>query len=202
MDKTGLEERLKKVSQEATRGNVDSIEELMKIASDLYEEKNFNLAAETFKDAAICYRIEGFRRKTKADSLEQSVGFAKEEIAKLKDWIKRSEQYKNFAPRWHGPKIEAKVIHDLFHNYIFVDPDCDELITKVKEGILRSSIELHWPGYTLEKVIIRWVLQALNSPGGSHEYKELEGIFFRLAFRQLVGLVISLLSDSESHKLD
>ena len=71
MDKNGLEERLKKVSEGATRGNVASIEELMKIATELYEEKNFNLAAETFKDAAICYRIEAFVKEQKLKALSE-----------------------------------------------------------------------------------------------------------------------------------
>ena len=75
---------------------------LIKIASDLYEEKNFNLAAATFKDAAIF--IESKPSVEKQKRKEQKLLVEEEGSTYLTGWIERSEEYKNFVPTWDNQR--------------------------------------------------------------------------------------------------
>ena len=209
MDKTGLEERLKKVSQGATRGNVGSIEELMKIATELYEEKNFNLAAETFKDAAVCYRIEAFRRKTKAEDIERKLDSKNEGSAYLKDWVKHSEEYKNFDPSRNCPDVDIDLLEmrDLVFD-IFDNPDFHDL-----ERQLRNGFRKYGSG-VFHKAISVWVLGVLSSSTMSYKgiipygpytktYERIEkDLVFGVALRQLIEIVKSKLSGLESNQSD
>ena len=192
MDKTGLEERLKKVSQEATRGNVASIEELMKIATELYKEKNFNLAAETFKDAAICYRIEAFRQRTKAEGSKRKNDSEERPTTLLSDWIKDSKEFKTSVPAWDGREISASEIYEVLVNDIFLDPEHKEISSKVRAGVdhVRARTQRR------EAALRIWL--ALIRPERSYADTMSEDVEFAIAFRKIMALVIGKLSDQDT----
>ena len=181
----------------------------MEIASDLYEEKNFNLAAETFKDAAVCYRIEAFRRNTKAEDIKRELDSEKEGAACLKDWVKYSEEYKSFDPSRNCPNVDidllgmSDLILDIFNNLDFYD-----LERQLKNGLRR-----HGSG-VFHKTIAIWVIGVLSSSTmhykGINPHKPYDLIYeriendipFGVALRQLIEIVKSRLAGLESNQSD
>ena len=169
----------------------------MKIATELYEEKNFNLAAETFKDAAICYRIEAYRhRPTKAEDSEQEADFEERPSTLLSDWIEQSEEFKTSVPTWDGPKLDISEITEVLVNDIFPDPEHKEISSKVEAEVMTHP---GLGGNTPKREAALRIWHALDRPERSYADTMSEDVEFAIAFRKLMALVIGKLSDQDTN---
>ena len=82
------------------------------------------------------------------------------------------------------------------------DPQHYDLIRWLEKGVHRTGIPLSSPGNSAVRNLISWVVKVLNSSTVSHQHSEKTDVLFGVAFRELIEIVISKLSDPEPNKTD
>ena len=82
--------------------------------------------------------------------------------AHLRDWIKRSEEFKSLFNVGRGIVIEREDLSSFFFDNILPNPDYSELIADLSEAIAQTGYQFSSPGNSPNRVVLNLIRAGLE----------------------------------------
>jgi hypothetical protein len=156
-DETGVTpQQHEELSRSATKGNVAAIRELFDYGERTYKLGHYEKAAAIYKDAAICFRLEAFRRRTDAEDANSRAKNQAKRIAVLTEALKRKHDFSRILVIHQRKNVSSQDVHSVLYEKIFPNSDYSVLLDDLFAAFIDAGYQFSAPGNSFPRLI--WFL--------------------------------------------
>jgi len=151
------------LSRLALRGDVEAIRALLAEGEALLDKGEAREAAVMLKDAAICFRIEAFRQRTRADDASATLRRQKKQLQSLSDWVRSHRDRSQLLSDYKVSGITEKEVHVLLYHHVYPDSEYRELLDDLYVAFIDRGYQFSAPGNSYPRLIWYLVSCALGA---------------------------------------
>jgi hypothetical protein len=151
-----MNEHYEDLSRRATKGDVNALGELFKLAERRESEENYQEATISFRDSAIAYRISASRNLARAEDAEYRAAWSSTVCDIYKRWIEGNpcglRELPYVAPGITGECIRNVVVDQLLREESFIP-----VFHFLQQSLSAMGMEFFSPGGSIQRVVC-WLL--------------------------------------------